>query len=392
MNYDFERIIDRRDTCSVKHDGMLSRFGCDNAVPLWVADMDFAVCPEILDALRARLDHPVLGYLEAPDSYWQSIIRWMKRRHGLDVRREELTFVPGVVKGVALAVNFFTREGDGVVIQPPVYHPFRQVIEGNRRTVIENPLVLDEENLHYSMDLDGLERILSEQHPAMMILCNPHNPGGMQWDTDTLRRLAEMCRRHGVTVVSDEIHGDLMLRGGKHYPFASVSDDAAAMAITLGAPSKTFNIPGMVSSWYFVRNPELREPFFRWLQANEFDSPTMTAVIAAEAAYNHGEPWLDALLEYIDGNISAVEEFFASQLPEIRPMHPDASFLIWLDCRRLGYSQQELVDRFLHKAGLALNDGTMFGNGGEGFMRLNIASPRRMLLDALARLPEAMRH
>lgn len=391
MNYDFDRIIDRRGTCAVKHDGMLSRFGCDNALPLWVADMDFAVCPEIINALRARLDHPILGYLETPDSYWESIARWLKRRHGLDVSRQELTFVPGVVKGVALAVNFFTREGDGIVIQPPVYHPFRQVIEGNRRTAIDNPLILDDETLRYRMDLDGLERILTERHPAMLILCNPHNPGGVQWDADTLRRLAAMCRHHGVTVVSDEIHADLMLRGQRHYPFASVSDDAAAVAVTLGAPSKTFNIPGMVSSWYFVKNPQLREPFYQWLEANEFDSPTMTAVIAAEAAYNHGEPWLEALLRYIEGNISAVEEFFAAQLPEIRPMRPDASFLVWLDCRRLGYTQSELVDRFLHKAGLALNDGTMFGHGGEGFMRLNTASPRRVLLDALARLPEALR-
>ncbi|MDE6489829.1 MAG: pyridoxal phosphate-dependent aminotransferase [Muribaculaceae bacterium] len=366
MNYDFDRIIDRRGTCAVKYDGISSRFGCDHAIPLWVADMDFAVCPEILEALHHRLEHPVLGYPETPDSYWQSITGWLQRRHGLEIRREEITFVPGVVRGIALAVNYFTRENDGIVIQPPVYHPFRQVIEGNRRTVIENPLILDDDTLHYRMDLDGLENILSERQPKMLILCNPHNPGGIQWDYNTLRRLAELCRQHHVTVVSDEIHGDLMLRGGRHLPFATVSDDAAAVAITLGAPSKTFNIPGMVSSWYFIKNPKLRTPFYNWLQANEFDSPTMMATIATKAAYNHGEAWLDALLDYIQGNIDMVEEFFASRLPEIRPMRPDASFLVWLDCRRLGFSQPELVDRFLHKAGLALNQALIHNSAPPG--------------------------
>lgn len=382
--YDFDSVIDRHGTGAIKIDALQQLFGRTDITPLWIADMDFQVCPDIVDALRRRFAHPVYGYGCPSDGYWQSIIDWLDSRHGFKVGRDELMFVSGVVCGLAYAVNYFTREGDGIIIQPPVYHPFRMVIEGNRRRVLNNPLIETPDGF-YRMDLEGLERIMEAERPRMMVLCNPHNPIGIQWDRETLQRVAELARRHGVIVVSDEIHGDLMLYGREHYPFASVSDDAEAVAVTLGAPSKTFNIPGVVSSWVIVKNPELRDGFFKWLESNHFNEPTFAAVVATEAAYRHGEEWLGQMLEYVEGNIAAVEEALAGE-PRIRAVRPQASFLVWLDCRGLGLSHAELIDLFVNKARMALNDGTMFGAEGEGFMRLNVATPRSVLLDSIGRL------
>ena len=242
----------------------------------------------------------------------------------------------------------------------------------------------------YELDLEHLRKVIDEEHPKMMVLCNPHNPVGIQWDVDVMRELAAICRENGVIVVSDEIHGDLMLYGKPHIPFVEVSDDAAAIAITLGAPSKTFNIPGLVSSWVVVKSKELREPFYNWLETNEFSSPTMFATIGAEVAYTHGEEWLNQLIEYIEGSIAMVEEYLEKNIPQIKVVRPQASFLLWLDCRGLDMSQPALVDLFVRKAHLALNDGTMFGKEGEGFMRLNIGSPRKVILEALSHLAEAV--
>lgn len=379
--YDFDQVIDRHGTCAMKYESLDLMFGRHDVTPLWIADLDFAVCPDIMDALRRRLEHPVLGYSAAPDSYWEAITDWLRRRHGISVSREELTFIPGVVKGIALAINYFTNRGDKVVIQPPVYHPFKMVIEGNQRQVIANPLLNDGET--YSMDLDGLQEIIDREHPKMLVLCNPHNPIGIQWDEETLRRLASMCHAAGMVVVSDEIHGDLMLGGRRHVAFATVSDDAAAVAVTLGAPSKTFNIPGLVSSWMFVKNPQLREGFYSWLDANEFNAPTMTACIGAEAAYRHGEEWMEQMLAYVEDNINFACNYVAANIPCVKVVRPQASFLLWLDFRKLGLCQKELMDLLLDKAHLALNDGTMFGKEGTGFMRLNVGTPRKVLAEAL---------
>lgn len=387
QKYDFDRIIDRRGTCAVKYEGLDDMFGRHDVTPLWIADLDFAVCPDIINALRDRLEHPVLGYSAPPESYWQSIINWLDRRHGIKVDRDELSFIPGVVKGIALAVNYFTDKGDKIVIQPPVYHPFKMVIEGNGREVVCNPLKIDGDS--YTMDLDGLQEIIETQHPRMLVLCNPHNPIGIQWDEDTLRRLATMCRNAGMVVVSDEIHGDLMLGGRRHLAFAGVSDDAAAIAITLGAPSKTFNIPGLVSSWMFVKNHDLRRDYYAWLEANEFNAPTMTAVIGAEAAYSHGEPWLDQMLAYVEDNIDFVCDYVRHHIPQVRVVRPQASFLLWLDFSALGLGQQQLMDMLLGRAHLALNDGTMFGAEGRGFVRLNVGTQRSVLAEALEHLAEA---
>ena len=301
---------------------------------------------------------------------------------------DEITYIPGVVKGIAFAINYFTDKGDKVVIQPPVYHPFKMVIEGNNRTVVNNPLIFDGDT--YRMDLDGLERIFATEHPRMMILCNPHNPVGIQWSRETLQRVASLAARHGVIVVSDEIHGDLMLDGRRHYPFASVSDEAASVAVTLGAPSKTFNIAGLVSSWCVIKDEKLRKGFFSWLETNEFNAPTFTAIIGTMAAYDHCEDWLDEMLDYIADNIDETERLLKELAPEIKMVRPEASFLVWLDCRGLGLDHSGLIDMFVDKAHLALNDGAMFGAEGEGFMRMNVGCPRSMLRHAVQSLANAL--
>lgn len=386
--YNFDTVIDRRGTSSMKYEGLDAVFGRHDVSPLWIADLDFAVCPDIVKTLRQRLDHPILGYFACPDSYWNAVMSWLERRHGLKTEREQLAFIPGVVKGIGYAVNFFSRPGDRIVIQPPVYHPFRMVIEGNGRQVVENPLVFDGDN--YTMDLDGLEEVITREKPTMMILCNPHNPIGIQWSAETLARVAAICRKHGVIVVSDEIHGDLVLYGKPHIPFVDVSDDARAVGVTLGAPSKTFNIPGLVSSWVLVKDPELRRDFFHWLEVNEFSAPMMISALGAEVAYTHGEQWLDEMVGYVEDNIDFAVNFVDRHIPGVRIIRPQASFLLWVDFRGLGLSQNELMDLLLDKAHIALNDGTMFGAQGLGFARLNVGTPRSVLATALEQIREAV--
>ena len=388
MRYNFDNVIDRSGTSAVKIDRLDRVFGRHDLTPLWIADLDFAVWPEITAALSRRLQHPVLGYSEAADGYWQSIIDWNLRRHNFGIAREELCFIPGVVKGIALAVNYFTERGDGVVIQPPVYTPFRTVVEGNGRKVVENPLLVSDGE--YRMDLDGLRRIVEEEKPKMMVLCNPHNPIGIQWDKETLAELASICRKAGMVVVSDEIHGDLMLGGRKHIPFLSAGEDARAIGVMLGAPSKTFNIPGLVSSWMVVKNEELRTPFYNWLEVNEFNSPVLISTIGAEAAYTTGEAWLDQMLEYVEANIDYVIDYCARNIPAVKVIRPQASFLLWLDFRELHLCQREIMDLLLDKAHLALNDGSTFGSQGAGFARLNIGTPRCVLAQALESLRAAV--
>ena len=389
IQYDFDREIDRSATGAIKLDGAAAMCGHSDVLPLWIADMDFAICPEILSALKERLNHPILGYTQPYDSYWQSISSWLKRRHGLEVKCGEMAFLPGVVRGVAYTVLYFTRENDGIVIQPPVYHPFKIVIEGNRRKVIENPLIRRADG-SYEMDLKGLEEIFATQHPRMLILCNPHNPAGIQWTKETLAEVARLALRYDVKVVSDEIHGDLMLYGTRHVPFLASCPQAEKVGIMLGAPSKTFNIPGMVSSWCVVKDDNLRNGFFGWLEANEFSSPTMMAAIAAEAAYNHGEEWLAQLLPYIERNVDTVMEFCAKEMPEVKALRPEASFLVWLDFTDTGLEHDEIVRCLVDKAHVLLNDGMMFGSQGRNHMRLNVGMPRHKLIHALNLIKEAI--
>lgn len=386
--YNFDQTIDRRHTGALKFDVLEERYGDANLLPLWVADMDFATPPFIVDALRRRLEHPIFGYTVEPADYWPSVMDWIREHHQWDVRREWLSFIPGIVKGIGFAVNVFVREDEKVIIQPPVYHPFRLTPEGNRREVVFNPLIRHDDGT-YSMDFDGLARVADEKC-RMLILSNPHNPAGIVWDEDTLRRLAAFCHERGIIVISDEIHSDMALFGHKHHPFASVSPEAAACSITFGAPSKTFNIAGIVSSYSIVPNEELRRPFYEWLAANELNEPTLFAPIATVAAFREGEEWRRQMLAYVEDNVRFVEDFCREHLPAVKPLRPEASFLVWLDCRALSLSHDDLVDLFVKRAHLALNDGAMFGPGGEGFMRLNVGTPRAVLRTALECLAKAV--
>ena len=387
MTYDFDKIIDRSGSGDLKHEVLKERYGRSDLLPLWVADMDFETPQFITDALRQRLDHSLFGYTVVPDELWTSIIQWIRDHHQWEVKREWLTYIPGIVKGIGMAINVFVKEDEKVIIQPPVYHPFRLTPEGNGRKVVYNPL--KEVNGTYKMDFEQLAEVVDDKC-RLLILSNPHNPAGVCWPKETLQRLAHFCFEHNIIVISDEIHADMALFGNKHIPFASVSDEAAQISITFGAPSKTFNIAGIVSSYAIVPNDSLRRRFYTWLEANELNDPPLFSPIATIAAYTQGEDYRQQMLSYIEDNIRFVEDYCREHLPQIKPWRPQASFLVWLDCRALGLSHDALVDLFVNRAHLALNDGAMFGIGGSGFMRLNVGTPRAVLRQALEQLFQAL--
>ncbi len=386
--YDFDKIINRRGTNALKVDALQERYGNSELLPLWVADMDFETPSFITEALRQRLQHSLFGYTVEPKEYWPTVIRWIFAHHGWDVKREWLTYIPGIVKGIGMAINVFVKEDEKVIIQPPVYHPFRLTSLGNGREVVYNPLHENEDG-SYSMDFDNLEAVIDEKC-RLFILSNPHNPGGIVWDRETLVRLADLCYQHHILVLSDEIHCDMALWDNKHIPFATVSRKAAACSITFGSPSKTFNIAGIVSSYAIVPDNKIRNRFFSWLKANELDEPTLFAPIATIAAFQEGETWRKDMLKYIEENIDFTINYCANYLRSIKPWRPQASFLVWLDCRALELNHNQLVSLFIQKARLALNDGEMFGEEGRGFMRMNVAVPRSILKQALDQLRQAV--
>lgn len=384
--YNFDRLICRTGTACVKIDGMKENFGRDDLIPLWVADMDFCTPPCIVEAIRERCNHEVFGYTFATNEYYDSIIRWVKELHQWDIQKKWLTYIPGIVKGIGFVVQCFTQPGDKVIIQPPVYHPFRIIPAMQGRTVVNNPLKM--ENGVYKMDFEQLQSAI-DSNCKILILCNPHNPGGIVWDKETLVRLAEICYEHNILVISDEIHAEIIYSGCRHYSFATVSDKAAACSITFMAPSKTFNIAGLVSSYAIVSNDTIRRKFFHFLEAGELNSAHLFAYIATIAAYNKGNEWRKQMIEYVQNNVSFVDNYLKENIPALKIYNPQASFLVWMDCRELDLAQPELVSFFTDKAGLALNDGCIFGPGGEGYMRLNIGCPRSILEKAMKNLKEA---
>lgn len=386
--YDFDKVIERRGSGAVKTDALKKVYGNEELIPLWVADMDFETPDFITDALRERLEHPIFGYTVIPEDYWPTVRKWIEEHHGWKTECEWMTFIPGIVKGIGMAINALLEKDDKVIIQPPVYHPFRLIPQKNGREVIFNPL-RERPDGTYEMDFDNLEAVCDEKC-RMLILSNPHNPAGIVWPRESLERLADFCHSRGITVISDEIHCDMTLFGNKHIPFASVSPQAAACSITFGAPSKTFNIAGIVSSYAIVPDKKLRERFFGWLEASELSAPHLFAPIATAAAFRYGESWRKQMLEYVEDNIRYIEEFCKDNIPQIKPLRPQASFLVWLDCRGLGLPHDELNDLFVNKAGLALNDGEMFNPGGEGFMRLNVGTSRTILKKAMSQLLAAL--
>lgn len=393
--YNFDEIIDRRGTRCYNVDTLKQNFGRDDLISLWVADMDFRTPDFILNALRKRLDHPILGYPTTGSDYFDRVSAWVKRLHGWDVAPKDFRFVPGVVRGLAFAMRCLLSEGDKVIIQPPVYHPFHLVPEACGFEVVHNPLrpVYDEEGFlkSYEMNLEGLEKLIDNK-TRILILSNPHNPGGICFTPETLRALASICTRHGITVLSDEIHSEMILRGGTHTPFASVSEEAKNCSISFLAPSKTFNLAGVVTSYCISQNLELRRKFFPYLESCEIDYPTIFSAEATRAAYTEeGFNWRNEMLSYVEKNIDFVDSYLRENIPQIRAVIPQASFLIWLDCRKLGLNQRDLVDLFINKAHLALNNGSIFGKEGEGYMRLNAGCPKSKLQTALGKLSEAVK-
>ena len=350
--------------------------------------MDFATPSFIVDALRQRLEHPIFGYTIEPADYWPTVIQWIESHHGWKIERDWITYIPGIVKGIGMVINAFVAPDEKVIIQPPVYHPFRLVPQGNHREVVYNPLKENPDG-SYSMDFDNLSQVCDSKC-RLLILSNPHNPAGICWDSETLARLGTFCRERGIIVVSDEIHCDMALFGNRHIPFASAGEDAAKCSITFGSPSKTFNIAGIVSSYAIVPDKSLRDKFFGYLRANEYNDAPIFSPIATIAAFREGEQWRREMIEYVEGNIETVISFCKDKMPGIKPLRPQASFLVWLDCRDLGLNHRELVSLFVDKAGLALNDGEMFGPQGRGFMRMNIGCPRSTVIDALERLHKAL--
>lgn len=389
MKYDFDRIIDRSGTNALKYSVLKERYGRDDLIPLWVADLDFETPPFITDALRKRLDHSLFGYTSVPQELWQTIAKWILDHHGWKVDEKWITYIPGVMKGVGAAVNVFVKPDEKVIIMPPVYFPFRLVPQGNGRQVVFNPLKKVEGG-SYEIDFENLARVADDKC-RLLLLSNPHNPAGICWSRETLQRLAEFCYERNIIVISDEIHADLALFGNRHIPFASVSDKAARISITFGAPSKTFNTAGIVNSYAIVPDDTLRRRFYSWLDANELSEPHLLATIAIIAAFRNGEEWRRQLISYIEDNVRFVEDYLKANIPAIKPLRPQATFLVWLDCRDLNLDHKGLIDLFVNKARLALNDGETFGPGGEGFMRLNVGAPRAILSKALEQLSAAVK-
>lgn len=388
MKYDFDKLVDRTGSNDVKHEELQTIWGRTDLLPLWVADMDFETPAFITDVLKKRLEHSLFGYTKEPDDLWPSVIDWVRDHHQWELKPEWLTYIPGIVRGIGMVVNVFLKEDEKVIVQPPVYHPFFLTPEGNHRGVVRNPLK-KLENGYYEMDFENLEKVADEKC-KLLILSNPHNPAGLCWSKETLQQLAHFCYTHKILVVSDEIHCDMALWDNKHIPFATVSKEAEQNSITFSAPSKTFNIAGIVSSWAIVPNDEIREKFYSWLEANEMNAPHLFSPIATIAALREGEEWRREMLHYVEKNIDFVIDYCREYIPAIRPLRPQASFLVWLDCRELGLNHDQLQDLFVDKAHLALNDGEMFGQGGEGYMRLNVAEPQSVLKQALEQLREAV--
>ena len=389
MRTDFDAAIDRRGTGSLKWDGMGKRFGVegDDLLPMWVADTEFPAPAAVVEALVRRARHGIFGYSVVSPAYFSAVRQWMLRRHAWDVKEEWIASTPGVVCAVNLLIRTLTDRGDGVIIQPPVYHPFRRGIEDNGCRVLANRLLFDGER--YRMDLEDLERKLPEA--KVLILCSPHNPVGRVWTPDELRTLGALCLRHGVIVVSDEIHFDLVFSGHAHTVFATLSQELAQQSVVCTAASKTFNLPGLQPAITVIPNPRLRRDFAHTLRACGIPEPNVFCLEAVTAAYMHGEEWLAELLAYLEGNRDFLCRFVEAEIPELRVVRPEATFLAWLDCRALGLDSGPLEQLLLAKGRLVLNQGHTFGPGGEGFVRVNIGCPRRMLEDGLTRLATAVR-
>lgn len=386
MNFDFDAPLSRLDSHSVKYGLRRVKFGRKDVLPLWVADMDFAAPPCVQQALAERAAHPIYGYTLADAGVSEAIMDWQWRRHGWRVEKEWIVLLPGVVPGLDLGVQTLTQPGEAVVVQAPVYNPLFESIERNGRRVVRNPLRWVDGR--HEMDFDGLVASLTP-HTRLFHLCNPHNPGGRVWRRAELEHLGEICLRHGLTLVSDEIHADLVFPGSKHLPIASLSPELAARTVTLNSPGKTFNTAGLNTAYAIIPAPDLRASFLAGLHRLHLEGPNLFGLTALKAAYGEGEPWLASLLDYLRGNLELACTHIARHLPHVRCPMPEATFLLWLDCRETALHDAALRQRLID-AGLGLSPGTQFGPEGSGFMRMNVALPRAQLALALERLALAL--
>lgn len=387
MQYDFDTPIDRTHTWSIKHDFKKENGKADDILPFWVADMDFRSPDSVVEALKKAVDHGIFGYSRADESYFDAVAAWYQKRHHLTLQPEWMTCTPGIVFALSIAVRAFTQEGDAVLIQPPVYHPFSRAILRNKRTLVENPLVLKDG--HYEMDLEDLEQKVLDEHVKLMILCNPHNPVGRVWTREELTALADICLRHHVYVISDEIHGDFVWQGHEQTPYASISEEACLHSMMCTAPSKTFNLAGMATSNLFIPDPEMRRKFRSELLDVGQENMNRLGLFACRAAYEGGGEWLDQLIGYLAGNLALVRDFCKNRVPQIQLVEPEGTYLAWLDCRELGMTDDELMAFFSDDAKVWLDPGTHSGEQGSGFMRFNLGSSRSVIAQALDQIEAA---
>lgn len=386
---DFDTIIDRRNTNSLKYDFAVRRGKPEDILPLWVADMDFRVSQKILDAIHERVEHGIFGYSEVHEGYFEALQQWMKEKHGWNIDRRWLVKTPGVVFAIAMAVQAYTKPGDAILIQKPVYYPFSEIIEDNQRKLVDNTLILGEDGV-YHMDLADFERKIVENRVKLFLLCNPHNPVGRVWTREELKDIGEICIRHDVLIISDEIHMDFVYKGHRHQVFADICEDIQTRTITCTSPSKTFNLAGLQVSNIIISDPKLRQQFRKQINAAGYSQLNTLGLTACEAAYRYGTPWYEELMKYLSENIKYIKGFLKENLPQIRLIEPEGTYLIWLDFRELGLTEEEREDLIVHKAGLWLDSGVMFGPSGEGFERINIACPRAILEKALTKLAKAI--
>lgn len=382
----FSEKINRLNTGSIKWEMTKEIYGTDDVLPMWIADMDFLPPQELIDAAQKRVEHGIFGYTFVQPCVHEAISNWLALRHGWTINHEWLAYASGVVPAIAAAIQAYTEPGDKVLVQPPVYNPFFEMIEANGRLVETSPLLL--KNGRYEIDFADFEEAL-KKGCKLFLLCNPHNPGGRVWTKDELERLAKLCLKYDCLILSDEIHSDIIFKGRRHVPIATLGEEIADRAVTFIAPSKTFNLGGIQAAAAIIPNEKLRERFKNAQKAQGFKTLNTFAAVTTEAAYLHGADWLEALLEYIEGNVAVARDFLKKDLPAIKLVEPDGTFLLWLDLRELALSDEEIQRRLLEKGKLALEPGTKYRQGGEGFVRMNIACPREILEDGLGRLKTA---
>lgn len=388
MTYSFDELIERSGYGDIKFDARKDYFHNDNVIPMWIADMDFATPPFILDALKKRLEYPVLGYTLKQEGFYHAIISWLKSRHNWTIDKDWIVFSPGLVPAISLAVLAFTKPGDKIIIQPPVYPPFFWCINNNKRVIVENPLIND--NGYYRMDFDNLE-MLAARGAKMLILCSPHNPVGRVWRESEIQGLIEICKKYNILIISDEIHADLVFQPNTHLPVSLVAPEYSDKIVTCVAPSKTFNLAGLSTAAVIISDEKLRKEFAALVDTIHVGMGNIFGFVALEAAYMHGHEWLNQLLIYLQENISFVKNFLDENIPQISFVEPEATYLLWLDCRKMGMNDAELTDFFIRKAGIGPSHGKIFGKEGEGFQRLNIASPGIIIKEAMKQLADAFK-